>query len=627
MVSAAGQAGFYTNPVHEGSFPDPFVLKFCGEYVAYCTGAPDSGGVFGVMRSTDLVNWSFTGAAMDPLPDGPPFYWAPEVTYDNGAFYLYYSCGNETLMELRVAVSERPDGGFVDTGRRLSREDFAIDAHIFTDDDGSRYLFYATDFLEHTHIGTGTVVDKMRDLMTPEGRPSVVTRAKYDWQVYDPQRKERGGVRWHTVEGPFILKRKGVYYEMFSGGNWQNPSYGVSFATTRDLEAGGEWEQFADGTNVLPILRTIEGKVIGPGHNSVIRGPDNRELYCVYHRWVGDVRAMAIDRLDIAGERIFIEGPTTEPAPAPLRPAIEGFGDAWSWGPGWEFENRSAATSGEAQARLRVPPEFLAELSFRQAGNDLAISLASAGRTVFDLRIRQTADGAAITAAGRSTDLPKKYRTDAVHQLRIEVNDRSIDVRLDGHVFRFGGQLNADPDTLLLGGGPAELRGFALTAGFEDLFEGRGDVGAWSPEGRAATSVEDGEMVVRSRGKCRLVRGDFHSELVLAVNMRLAEAGSPGSFAGFALIDRSDVELASLRIGPNSVAVICRGRPITDLRSETDVCRQYRVVKSGGNWAFFLEGTLLHSEADDGTPVRVALLCSEGAAAFEAVRLTLPRFS
>jgi beta-xylosidase len=264
----------YINPVHPSSFPDPYVLKFCGEYFAYCTGFAADGRAFGILRSHDLVNWTEVGGAMVALASEPPFYWAPEVTYSNGIFYLYYSAGNETLMEIRVAISCRPDGGFVDCGRRLTTEEFAIDAHVFTDTDGTRYMFYATDFLQHTHIGTGTVVDKMVDWFTLGGRPRPVTRARYDWQVYDPTRKEKGGVRWHTVEGPFVIKRKGKYYEMFSGGNWQNISYGVSFAVTDDITRDEEWPQFSDGENVLPILRTAPGKVLGPGHNSVIRGPN-----------------------------------------------------------------------------------------------------------------------------------------------------------------------------------------------------------------------------------------------------------------------------------------------------------------------------------------------------------------
>ena len=77
----------------------------------------------------------------------------------------------------------------------------------------------------------------MVDLFTLAGRPRPVSRARYDWQIYDPQRAEKGGVRWHTIEGPFVLTRKGLFYQMCSGGNWQNPSYGCLLYTSR---TGGE---------------------------------------------------------------------------------------------------------------------------------------------------------------------------------------------------------------------------------------------------------------------------------------------------------------------------------------------------------------------------------------------------
>lgn len=308
-----GHPKTYLNPVYPKSFPDPFVLKFRGEYFAYATGFAADGNVFAVIRSNDLVEWTELAGAMKPIDPSPPYYWAPEVTYANGKFYLYYSVGNEALMEIRVAVSDRPDAGFVDAGRRLTSEDFAIDAHVFMDDDGSKYLFYATDFLDHSFIGTGTVVDRLVDWFTLAGNPQPVTRAKYDWQIYDPARKEKGGVRWHTVEGPAVLKRKHLYYEMFSGGNWQNTSYGVSFAVSREIENPDEWQQFSDGKTVLPILRTASDDVVGPGHNCIVRGPNNRELYCVYHRWIGDERVMAIDRMDFAGERIFVVGASHAP--------------------------------------------------------------------------------------------------------------------------------------------------------------------------------------------------------------------------------------------------------------------------------------------------------------------------
>src|SRR5690606_37756595 len=119
------------------------------------------------------------------------------------------------------------------------------------------------------HIGTGTVVDQMTDWFTLKGAPKPVTRPRFDWQIYDPERKEKGGVRWHTVEGPFVIKHKGKYFQMFSGGNWQNLSYGVSFAVSDTVIKDEEWDQFSDGENVLPILRTVPDQVLGPGHNSV----------------------------------------------------------------------------------------------------------------------------------------------------------------------------------------------------------------------------------------------------------------------------------------------------------------------------------------------------------------------
>ena len=123
----------YLNPVFPHSFPDPFILKFRGEYIAYCTGLWRDGKAFGILRSRDLVSWTEIGGAMVPLEIYAPFYWAPEITYSNGNFYLYYSVGNETFMEIRVAVSDTPDGGFVDCGMKLTSEDFAIDAHVFID--------------------------------------------------------------------------------------------------------------------------------------------------------------------------------------------------------------------------------------------------------------------------------------------------------------------------------------------------------------------------------------------------------------------------------------------------------------------------------------------------------------
>jgi GH43 family beta-xylosidase len=494
----------YLNPVHARDFPDPFVLKFAGEYFAYCTGLQADARAFGVMRSRDLVRWSERAGALEPLPGEHPCYWAPEVYYRDGKFLMYYSVGNETLMHVRVAVAEHPTGLFVDSGRRLTKEEFAIDPHVFTDADGARYLFYATDFLEHTHIGTGTVVDRMLDDFTLQGRPRPVTRALYDWQVYDPARKEKGGVRWHTVEGPFVLAHRGRYYEMFSGGNWQNISYGVSYATSDRVLSDKEWEQHADGVKVLPVLRTIPGEVVGPGHNSVVRAPDNQQLFCVYHRWAEEGRVLSIDRLEFVGDALTVAGATTTPQPAPNAPWFADYFDeprAEGLGKGWEYvggcwsvrggEARQEAQEGVAEAVYDAKARsFIAELSLRALAAD-AEKGAAFGVSLYDgdaPALRFTIDVSAHRAVlwgheggkwskREEFKLPGGFRPDVYHQLRLEVDHMFVCVTLDEGAIRWRGQFEFERNSsfnfklcLFTENTPAAFRGFTLTLGWEDDF-------------------------------------------------------------------------------------------------------------------------------------------------------------
>ncbi len=477
---SAGQT--YQNPVWPGSFPDPFVLKFRGEYWAYCTGFWTDGRCFGVLHSRDLVRWEPRAGALETLPGGHPCYWAPEVTYDNGRFYLYYSVGNEERMEIRVAVADRPEGPFVDSGRRLTSEPFAIDAHVFAAPDGSRWLFYATDFLEHSHIGTGTVRDRMLDPYTLAGVPQPVSLPRHDWHVYHPNRPEKGGVRWHTVEGPFVLERKGLLYQMFSGGNWQNPTYGVSYAVSPRVDSPGEWKQAADGVRVLPVLRTLRGgeaEVIGPGHNSVVRGPDNRELWCIYHRWSADssARVLSIDPLDWAGERLLVLGPSTAPQPAPRPPVfVDFFDEPGGLGPGWETlggawsSGNHAAVQSEPQgtgaaSRRTNTPSFLVEVSARALDRS---------RGSFGLGLRGRG-GRWLRLLASDLPLPPGFDPTAFHLLRLEVDGLRLRLEIDGGAARWQGRLEqpADEIALLVERTAAEFSGFSLSAGWEDLFERR----------------------------------------------------------------------------------------------------------------------------------------------------------
>jgi GH43 family beta-xylosidase len=619
--------GTYLNPVWPRSFPDPFVLKHRGEYWAYCTGIRDDGRAFGILHSRDLVDWRPLAGALEPLPGNHPCYWAPEVAYDNGLFYLYYSVGNEETMEIRVAVADHPAGPFADSGRRLTSEPFAIDAHVFTDSrDGTRWLFYATDFLERSHIGTGTVRDRLLDPFTLAGDPRPVALPGHDWHVYHPARPEKGGARWHTVEGPFVLERKGVCYEMFSGGNWQNPTYGVSYATSAGPQGTEEWIQAADGVRVLPVLRTT-GEVVGPGHNSVVRGPDNRQLWCVYHRWAPDssARVMAIDPLDWAGERMLVLGPTTTPRPRPNGPTVADFFDEPGSGtlaPGTERGYASGSSS------------FLCEVSLRasgEPGEDACFGIDLRGEEEPLLRIR--IGGEWLRVGDRRFLLPSGFDHRAFHLLRVEVDGFRAAARLDEAAASWRGRIGgtATGITLVAEGISAECAGLALTAGWEDLFLEHGAPFAfgWDTlEGEGDWRVEAGRLRLRAADPAAwIAKGPAFEEYELVVNARLdTEEGEGGYGIAPAVGKAGSGPRLLLERKAEGWALVSHGaeeRVFSLPRSfEPFTDQHFRFRRMGRKVEIIWETISLGSLEGPPGPARPALGARGAAVSFEAVRLT-----
>jgi GH43 family beta-xylosidase len=314
----------YSNPVYPNYLADPFVLNHDSYYYAYGTapGAPN-GWQFPVLRSSNLIDWESHGWVLAPL-SGANAFWAPEVAYHEGLFYLYYSASGIEGRDhqLRVATSTSPLGPFVDCNQILiPNEPFTIDAHPFRDVDGEWYLFYARDFLsldDDYRIGTGIVVDKLIDMVTLAGKPAMVIRPHADWQLFQMQRAMYGAVYdWYTVEGAALRIHNGRYYCFFSGGAWEQENYGVAYVVADHPSGPYHRPQGVE----RPLLRSVPGRVIGPGHNSFTESSDGSE-YIVYHGWdtAMTARLMRIDRLLWEGDHPIIHGPTWTPQPVPAVP-------------------------------------------------------------------------------------------------------------------------------------------------------------------------------------------------------------------------------------------------------------------------------------------------------------------
>ena len=311
------------NPVYGSYFADPFVWKHHGVYYAIGTGAGEATGrtvgkIFPILQSLDLITWQFASSALvrpDPALGG--HFWAPAVAHAGGRFFLYYSVGHEDKgHQLRVATAEAPQGPYVDSGRSLLDPagcPFAIDPHPFQDDDGRWYLFYARDFLdssERVRAGTALAVARLKGMMALEQPGTAVLRAHSDWQRFQARRAMYGRIwDWHTLEGPCVHKHDGRYYCFYSGGRWENETYGVDYGVADHVLGPYSDEGNESGPRVL---RSVPGRLLGPGHNSLVLGPDGQTEYLVYHAWDRDMtmRQMHIDRLTWTAEGPRCEGPT-----------------------------------------------------------------------------------------------------------------------------------------------------------------------------------------------------------------------------------------------------------------------------------------------------------------------------
>jgi beta-xylosidase len=250
-TQAVSQIQFTGNPLINGA--DPEIQYFNGQYYLYTTSVDTK--KFHAYSSTDLTNWHDEGVIFDIGPQctwAENNGWAPGVAFRNNKFYFYYTAE----VKIGVAVGDSPTGPFTDLGSPLIGTDpyttDIIDAMVFIDDDGQAYIYYGGS------AGAQMVVRKLNaDMVSLATGPSNITPANY-------------------TEAPFLVKRNGVYYMMYSNGAWYNETYNVRYATSNSPT--GPW-------TYRGIILQSNAEDKGPGHHSVLRIGNCDEYYIVYHRY------------------------------------------------------------------------------------------------------------------------------------------------------------------------------------------------------------------------------------------------------------------------------------------------------------------------------------------------------
>jgi GH43 family beta-xylosidase len=248
----AAAAPTYQNPVVAGNLADPAVIRQDGVYYLYATGEVDGDNGTRVYTSTNLVDWQPGPVVFRP---GQPHVWAPDVWRDpgSGRFYLYYTVSQA----VGVAEADGPVGPFVIRRKLFDR---AIDAHLFRDDDGRLYLYFVQ------LPGFRITVQPLAGPTEPNGMPIPVLRPEAEWE-------QRSG---QVTEGPWLLKRHGRYYLLYSGSGADTPNYAVGYATAD--KPTGPFTRAAHN----PIIHRSEG-LFGPGHGCAIQDEAGRWWH-IYHQ-------------------------------------------------------------------------------------------------------------------------------------------------------------------------------------------------------------------------------------------------------------------------------------------------------------------------------------------------------
>lgn len=270
---------------------DPTVVKRPdGTYLVATTGRG-----IPLKTSSDRTAWTDIGSA---FPHGTPWtaahttgdLWAPDLSYQNGQYYLYYSASTFGSQSSGIYLATSPSGNAGTwTNRGLvisttgSNSYNAIDPDLVVDQQGRWYLSFGS-FWSGLKVIT---INPSTGLRSGTSLTSVATRSA-------------------GIEAPDISYRGGYYYLFVSfdaccrgASSTYRIAVGRSTSVTGPyVDRNGTVMTSGGGTQIL----AGHGSIHGPGHSATLTDGDGSILFYHYYTDAGDSR-LGINRLswDSAG--------------------------------------------------------------------------------------------------------------------------------------------------------------------------------------------------------------------------------------------------------------------------------------------------------------------------------------
>ena len=170
-----------------------------------------------------------------------------------------------------------------------------IDAECFIDEDGKTYLYWGSGL--NWVNGACFVVELEDDMVTFKSKPREITPPNY-------------------FEGPFIFRKDGTYYLMYSNGKATDATYQIRYSTGKTPY--GPWHE---GKN-SPILTTSpDSSTYGPGHHAAF--VENNQAYILYHRIFPQEKELVLRQLCIDSLNFDNNGNILKVNPKGVSPLIK----------------------------------------------------------------------------------------------------------------------------------------------------------------------------------------------------------------------------------------------------------------------------------------------------------------
>lgn len=209
------QAQHYDIRVH-----DPVMIEADGTYYLFHTGRGISAWSSGDLTSWERLEPVFDEAprwAVDMIPRFRGSLWAPDISYHDGTYYLYYAASSFGSNNSAIGVAtnttldpEDPAFEWVDHGpvvRSVRGRDMfnAIDPNLVVDDDGVAWLSFGSFW---NGIKLVRLAEDRLSVARPQEWRTIASRNRY-WKLDEA---DAGDTMSSAIEAPFIFRKNGYYY-------------------------------------------------------------------------------------------------------------------------------------------------------------------------------------------------------------------------------------------------------------------------------------------------------------------------------------------------------------------------------------------------------------------------------